>query len=465
MTMTWPRLLSQARVDASGRVKKREGEAARSQFQRDWDRLIFSHALRRMHDKTQVFPLPEDDVVHSRLTHSLEAASVGRSLAHAAGAVLIERHGLRDVTAADFGAIVSAACLAHDIGNPPFGHAGEDAISEFFRQNSVGQQALQTLTEAERSDLTRFEGNAQGFRTLARLQLEAAGGMRLTAATLATFMKYPRLSGDRAAQEAMAKLPKPLRPELKKQGVHLAERDAFRALCDDVGLLPIEVPGAEAVEAHARHPLAYLVEAADDICYSILDIEDGVRLNLVTAAEAEERLLPIVRRDPHHRETATVRSPRDRVGLLRAVAINQLVNECVEAFLASESALREGREARTLKDVIPSGGELAALNGFAREKCYQSAPVLEIELAGYEAIGGLLEDFVDAVVSAEGKPSTRQKKVLELLRNQSEEESESPEPTRYGRLLRVTDYVSGMTDRYALALYRRVRGISVPGRL
>ncbi len=457
--MTWSELLSQARVDAGGRVKKREGEAARSQFQRDWDRLIFSHALRRMHDKTQVFPLPEDDVVHSRLTHSLEAASVGRSLAHAAGATVIERHGLRDVTASDFGAIVSAACLAHDIGNPPFGHAGEDAIGEFFRRNDVGKEALAGLAEAERGDLTRFEGNAQGFRTLARLQLESAGGMRLTAATLATFMKYPRLSGDAAAQASLGALQK--RPELKKQGVHLAERDAFRALCADVGLLPLE--GADAVEAHVRHPLAYLVEAADDICYSILDIEDGVRLNLVTAHEAEERLLPIVRRWGGQLATSTIRSPRERVGYLRAVAINQLIDECVEAFLSHEDALLAGKLAKTLKDVIPSGGDLNALNGFAREKCYQSALVLEIELAGYEAIGGLLEDFVEAVLSAEGKPSTRQKKVLELLRDQ--EGALPEEPTRYGRLLRVTDYVSGMTDRYALSLYRRIRGISVPGRL
>jgi dGTPase len=453
--MTWMQLLSQTRVSASGQVRKREGEAERSQFQRDWDRLIFSNALRRMHDKTQVFPLPEDDVVHSRLTHSLEAASVGRSIAHAVGSVVIHRHRL-ELSPSDLGAIVAAACLAHDIGNPPFGHAGEDAISEFFRCNSVGQEALKTLSPEEQADFIDFEGNAQGFRTIARLQMESGGGMRLTAATLAAFMKYPRLSGEAGGQV-------PVRPELKKHGIHRAERAIFEALCQEVGLLALS--GAEAVCGHVRHPLAYLVEAADDICYSILDIEDGVRLNLVSARDADEMLLPIVSSRPNYQPSrpGAFRSPLDRVGYLRAIAISQLIEECTSAFLDSERELLSGTHVRALKDGLPSGEALGALNRFAREKCYQSAAVLEIELAGYQAIGGLLHDFVDAVLSEEGKPSKRQRKTLELIGDREGEWD--PDSSRYERLLRVTDYVSGMTDRFALALYRRIRGISVPGRL
>jgi dGTPase len=279
--------------------------------------------------------------------------------------------------------------------------------------------------------------------------------MRLTAATLATFMKYPRLAGELGKGA-------PRRPELKKHGIHQAERAAFGALCQEVGLLPL--PGAQAVEAHVRHPLAYLVEAADDLCYSILDIEDGVRLNLVSGKEAEDMLLPIVRRDPRFQDErrAKIRSARERVGFLRAIAINQLIEECAQAFLDAEDALLKGTHDRALKDVIPSGPALSELNQFAREKCYQSAAVLEIELAGYRAIGGLLEDFVDAVLSAEGKPSKRQKKALELLGGREQEVPLTG--TRYERLLRVTDYVSGMTDRFALSLYRRLRGISLPGR-
>ena len=454
--MTWQQLLSHARVSASGQVVKREGEPERSQFQRDWDRLIFSNALRRMHDKTQVFPLPEDDVVHSRLTHSLEAASVGRSLAHAVGAVVVQRRHL-DLGASDFGAIVSAACLAHDIGNPPFGHAGEDAISEFFLHNPVGQEALRTLPAEERSDFTAFEGNAQGFRTVARLQMESGGGMRLTAASLAAFMKYPRLSGGDDVKV-------PPRPEMKKHGVHRAEQSIFQALCQEVGL--IALPGAEHVDGHVRHPLAYLVEAADDICYSILDVEDGVHLNLVAARDAEEMLLAIVRNRPGYKDQrrTAFRSPRERVAFLRAIAIGQLIDECTQAFVDNEEALLTGAHDRALKDVIPSRDALAALNEFARDKCYRSPAVLEIELAGYEAIGGLLHDLVDAVMSAETRPTKRQRKTLDLL-GQNGAVEDPRALSRYERLLRVTDYVSGMTDRYALALYRRIRGISVPGRL
>ncbi len=452
--MTWQQLLSDARVSASGKVVKREGEPERSQFQRDWDRLIFSDALRRMHDKTQVFPLPEDDVVHSRLTHSLEAASVGRSLAHSVGAVVIPRHQL-DLSPSDLGAIVAAACLAHDIGNPPFGHAGEDAISEFFRNDPVGQDALKQLAPEERSDFTSFEGNAQGFRTVARLQMESGGGMRLTAASLAAFMKYPRFSGEGD--------PDP-RPEMKKHGVHRAESTIFKALCQEVGLTAL--PGAEQVHGHLRHPLAYLVEAADDICYSILDVEDGVHLNLVPTRDAEEMLLAIVRKRPDYTEQRRLafRSPRERVAYLRAIAIGQLIDECTQAFVDNERALLSGEHNRALKDVIPSHEALVALNEFARSTCYRSTAVLEIELAGFEAIGGLLQDFVDAVLSAEGRPTKRQRKTLDLL-GQSVTAEDLRALPRYERLLRVTDYVSGMTDRYALALYRRIRGISVPGRL
>lgn len=458
MSMEWRALLSKRRLSHAGVFQDAPHQSQRSPFERDWDRVLFSTAFRRMHDKTQVFPLPDNDVVHSRLTHSLEVASIGRSLGKGVGRVLLERHpelvapevGLDHH---DFGDVVAAGCLAHDIGNPPFGHAGESAIATYFASGD-GAAVLAPLSPRQRSDFQSFEGNAQGFRIVTRLQLETYGGLQLTAATLAAFSKYPRESGDDLRLDKMA--------ATKKHGFFQHEAPVFGALAEEVGLLPLQ---AARGRSWARHPLAYLVEAADDICYSILDIEDGVRLGYVDAARAQELLGKISRRNARFDEARFEKDadPMERVSYLRAMAINQMIVECTDVFLASEPALLAGQLATPLADIIDSAKDLRALQELALACCYQAPDVLEIELAGYRALGGLLATFVPAAASDDGsgKAPLPLQKALALLQGRG---VQTKDLSLYERILRATDYVSGMTDRHALATFRRITGIAIPGR-
>lgn len=453
--MDWKRLLSRKRVGAGGDLQQTTPESARSAFERDWDRLLFSSAFRRMHDKTQVFPLPDDDVVHSRLTHSLEVASVGRSLGKRVGRAICERHAIETTNfdPHDVGDVVAAACLAHDIGNPPFGHAGEDAIAAFFR-SQVGTAALGGMTERERFDLETFEGNAQGFRVITRVQLEADGGLHLTAASIASFCKYPRASGNDLVREGRA--------STKKHGLFQEDVGTFESIAAELELPEFHAPSGG--RAWARHPLAFLVEAADDICYSILDIEDGVRLRHVNLADAEELLSAIASKSTAFTLTRlnAFEEPEDRVGYLRAMAIGQMIEECTRLFLDTDRDLLDAKFDSPLSAVIPSKTELKALTSMARKRCYNAPEVIEIELAGYEALGGLLGHFLPAVVAEESARTVPQRKAVELLRGRGARVDGLP---LYRRILRVTDFVSGMTDRHALATYRRLKGISIPGRV
>jgi dGTPase len=454
MSMNWAQLMSRARIDCTGAARPSVTEEARSDFERDWDRILFSAAFRRMHDKTQVFPLPEDDVIHSRLTHSLEVASVGRSLGKLVGKTICERHGIEHSAFSfhDVGDVVAAACLAHDIGNPPFGHAGEDAIASFFRSGH-GAIAISSLSSREKADLTSFEGNAQGFRVLTRLQIEADGGLQLTAATLGAFCKYPRESGDELHDRDLA--------ATKKHGVFQEDRHVLDAVAAQVGL--IKHRSHSEGNAWCRHPLAFLVEAADDICYSILDIEDGVRLGHASLAEATNLFRPLAQRAAgfsQERLRGFEGSPKACVGYLRAMAIGTLISECVDTFLNLEQLILDGTQPKGLAKEIPSKAELRALTEFARTNCYQARSVVEIELAGYEALGGLLECFVGSVVRDEGGTEREQRFRLLLPKRGGD----LRDRTLYGRILRATDYVSGMTDRHALATYRRLKGIALPGR-
>jgi dGTPase len=466
MTMEWRALFSQRRLSHDGVFQDAPHQAQRSPFERDWDRVLFSTAFRRMHDKTQVFPLPDNDVVHSRLTHSLEVASIGRSLGKTVARTLLARNAelARHVDAHDFGDVVAAGCLAHDIGNPPFGHAGENAIATYF-ESGEGRAALEGLTPRQRTDFEKFEGNAQGFRILTRLQLEADGGLQLTAATLAAFTKYPRASGDDLRIEGMA--------ATKKHGFFQHEAPGFAALAKETGLVRLDdrgdaERGGEGGASWARHPLAYLVEAADDVCYSILDIEDGVRLGYVEAGRAEELLGVLARRTAQFSEArlAQCADPMTRIGYLRAMAIGQMIDECAGVFVDEERALMGGTMRRSLADSIGSARDLKALQELALERCYQAPDVLEIELAGYRALGGLLALFVPAAVSddgraAEGPRNVQHQKALALLHGRG---VRTPQHSTYERILRVTDHVSGMTDRHALATFRRITGIAIPGR-
>lgn len=449
--MDWIQLMSDGRVASDGKVGPSSLDG-RSPFERDWDRIIFSTAFRRLHDKTQVFPLPEDDVVHSRLTHSLEVASVGRSLGTSVGEIVREGYNLpNELSAAAFGDVVAAACLAHDIGNPPLGHAGEDAIGRFFR---LRQHALGAFSERQRTDLQMFEGNAQGFRILTRLQLEEYGGLRLTAATLGAFLKYPRESGDDLKNIAGA--------ASKKFGVFQSESEVLKSLAATLGLSPyISTTGGRGWK---RHPLAYIVEAADDICNSILDLEDGVRLKYVNFDELQKALSEIVQDASTYsaERYRSFRTERDKIGYLRALAIGVLIKDCISLFRVCGDDLLAGRDVEPFADKIPHKGALANLLCIAKSKCYNAADVLEIELSGYEALGGLLARFAEGAWNDKPQRGTLEARALQFLTERSLIEREQG---AYQRALRITDYVSGMTDRYALSLYRRTSGISIPGRL
>jgi dGTPase len=454
----WPQLLSRKRISHHPRLSPPPAEAGRSDFERDWDRILFSTAFRRLHDKTQVFPLPDDDVVHSRLTHSLEVASVGRSLGKLVGAEIAKRHGIvpdGEFNYHDVGDIVAAACLAHDIGNPPFGHCGEDAIATFFR-STFGAALIVGLTDRERADLQAFEGNAQGFRLVTRLQQEVDGGLQLTTATLAAFAKYPRDAG--------ADLVVSGRASTKKHGYFQHDAEIFGVIANEVGLIPQSAPSG--ARRWCRHPLAFVVEAADDVCYSVLDIEDGVRLRLVPAGDAEEllRIVASKARAFSPDRLAAFTESKGQIGYLRALAIGRLIEESCAVFLDAERSILDGAFDTSLSDAIPSKTELKALKELARVKCYEAPEVIEIELAGYEALGGLLEHFIPAVVAEPSDRAARperEKKALQLLEGRGVDVGSS---SLYERLLRVTDFVSGMTDRHALATYRRLKGIAIPGR-
>lgn len=445
MRMNWARLLSKKRVTHRAEIVDATDEEARTAFERDWDRIIFSTAFRRLHDKTQVFPLPDDDVVHSRLTHSLEVSSVGRSLGTLIGQGICKNSTHVPVNCHDIGAIVAGACLAHDIGNPPFGHAGEDAIGAFFRKEET-LASLSGLTEQQRSDLTAFEGNAQGFRILTRLQHESGGGFQLTAAMLGAFCKYPRISGKQLYDFRNV--------ATKKHGCFQQEQNILEAVADEVGLLPGESQGA-----WSRHPLAFLVEAADDICNSILDIEDGARLGHVDRNEAERLLLDILQNSPFQPKRLNELEKSKRLEYLRALSIGHMIQECNKVFFENEEKILQGQFYSSLAKSIPSASKLKALTNLARQHCYQDPGVLEIELAGYEALGGLLSYFVPTLYN-EQREANRSTRAKELLRQRGVSLAGD---SIYEKILRITDYVSGMTDRHALNTYRRLRGISLPG--
>lgn len=415
----------------------------RTPFQRDYDRIVFSSAFRRLHDKTQVFPLPENDLVHSRLTHSLEVACVGRSLGTIVGQAVVARGDVPPwCTARDFGDVVAAACLAHDIGNPPFGHSGEDAIGSWF--GGPGAAHLASLSPTERSDLELFEGNAQGFRIVTRLQMPTQPGLRLTHATLAAFTKYPRGSAPKGERPARH----------KKHGFHAAEARYFEEVAGAVGLPPRDAATRDGrpVSAWARHPLAFLVEAADDICYAILDLEDGVRLGHVGFDLAYQCLEPLAKL---RRALDAEGDAKERVGLLRAMAISTLISECFAVFTERERDILAGTLDEPLTKLVPSRGHLEVIKKETRARCYQAREVLEIEIAGYEVLTFLLEELVGAALV--DVPTPRQEKLLKLLPHDPRAHDRTP----YERILVVTDYLSGMTDTFAVSTFRRLKGMAL----
>lgn len=451
--MLWPRLLTRRRLGSSTEPRD---TTARTDFQRDFDRVVFSSAFRRMQDKTQVFPLSKVDYVRTRLTHSLEASSIGRSLGTLVGEQVIARHGLKGFEAADFGNIVAAACLAHDIGNPPFGHSGEDAIRHWASDAEYGARRVAMLRGSQQEDFLSFEGNAQGFRIVTRLQNpDNPGGLQLTLATLAAFTKYPReswLGGNRYTGASA-----------KKQGFTAADRASFEAVAEAVGLIRRN----DHYAVWHRHPLAFLVEAADDISYRVIDIEDGYRLGHFSYQEVTDAFLDLVPDRAHQQaRTLGIRDNKDRVEFLRAKVINEIIQQCLACFMDNERALLEGAFDEPLLWVMPSRRQADNLVAMAQREIYCAPEVVSIQAAGFQVISDLLERFIQAIddVAEHGQlASPRSRMLIRLVPEQFIGEARVPSEDPYQRLLSLTDFVSGMTDSYAVSLYKKVTGISLPG--
>ena len=449
--MDWSQLLSADRLGRERRSVPRD--PARSEFRRDADRITFSTAFRRLQDKTQVFPLADNDYVRTRLTHSLEVSSVGRSLGARTGAVICQRHGLA-AHGSDFGDIVAAAALAHDLGNPPFGHSGEDAIRHWFKTSPTAHDASGTLTPEQRADIERYEGNAQGFRLITRLQMpDNPGGLQLTHATLGAFTKYPRESiiPETGVRGASA----------KKFGFYQSEREHFASVAETCGLIR-RAPGTA---CWARHPLAFLVEAADDICYRLVDFEDGFRLGHLEYDEVRESFMALIPPANHPKRLHDAHTDHRRVQLLRDIAIGAAIEECAEIFLENEATILSGEFDVPLIDAVPSAEAWTTIQKRSVETIYATTRGVEIEAAGFEVLGGLLDIFVsslnDAAISE--RPSARSRKLLQLVPAETLGPNRTPDPDPYHRLLKMLDFVSGMTDSYAVSLYKKVRGISLPG--
>ena len=441
--MTWPQLLSSQRTGQKQSVH----EQSRSAFEQDYDRIIFSHPFRKLQDKTQVHPLPELDFVHTRLTHSLEVSSVGRSLGKRVGEVILQRHDElnKEFSLFDFGAIVAAAALAHDIGNPPFGHAGEDAISDFFLHHPQGLSFKDKVNEAEWNDLIKFEGNAQGFRLLTKNQY----GLKLTFATLGAFTKYP-------CPALFPQRDKSKRSQ-KKYGFFQTEKEIFKEVAHQLGV------NEKTEYVSLRHPLAFLVEAADDICYSIIDMEDGCSLGLVSYEEAKVLFEGILTKSKSKLgKLDHLTSQQEKIGYLRALAIGDLMDECSSLFLEKETDILSGKFDQALADHCPSKDALKEIINVSRSKIYQARQVVEIEAAGHEVLPGLLEEFTKAGNYLMQNTKSRKYQNLQLLLPKEVQLDISVQPENVYLMLRnVIDFVSGLTDRHALSLYRKIKGISV----
>lgn len=441
--MNWKALLSSQR---SGQ-KALSHEQSRSVFEQDFDRIIFSHPFRRLQDKTQVHPLPEHDFVHTRLTHSLEVSSVGRSLGKRVGEIVLERHRelKNDFSFFDFGAIVAAASLTHDLGNPPFGHAGEDAISDFFAQHPAGVYFKNKVDAASWEDLIHFEGNAQGFRILNKNQF----GLKLTFATLGAFTKYP----------CVALLPSRDRKKRsqKKYGFFQTEKQIFSEVAAN-----LQLPKS-GDESWTRHPLAFLVEAADDICYSIIDLEDGCSLGLVNFSEALPLFEAVITKSRSKLgKLDSLGNQAEKIAYLRALAIADLMDECTTLFLDNENDILQGIFDRALCDECPSADALKQIIGISIDKIYSALSVVEVEAAGHEVLPGLLEEFtMTGAMILEGRKSRKYSNLQKLFPAEIIN-SIKVQPDNYYHMLRnVVDYISGMTDKHAISLYRKIKGMSL----
>lgn len=441
--MQWEKLLSLRRQGDKGKRLRKEQDDTRLGFEVDYDRIIFSSAFRSLQDKTQVIPLSKTDFVHTRLTHSLEVSVVGRSIGRLVGKKIIEKYPylneIHGFQMNDFGAIVAAASLSHDIGNPPFGHSGEKAIGEYFSIGN-GRHFKDQLTAAQWQDLIDFEGNANGFSVLTASRPGSEGGLRITYATLGAFMKYPKESLPKKPTAAVAD---------KKYGFFQSDKMFFEEVAAELGMMQKTTTAGISFE---RHPLAYLVEAADDICYTIIDFEDGINLGLVSEDYALEYLIKLVKDTIDASKYKTLTTKEDRISYLRALAIGSLITDAVGVFVANEELILEGKFPYPLMDKSKYKAQMDDIINLSVKNIYQSREVIEKELTGYQIINNLLDKFITAYNNQyEGKATNYDVLLLKLLPEKHNHEKAA----LYDRLLHICHFISMLTDGKAL-IYNKI---------
>jgi dGTPase len=457
--MTWNNCFSPSRYGVD-----KQQEDIRTEYERDWDRLIFSSAFRRLQNKTQVFPLPEEVFVHNRLTHSLEVASVGRSLGKIVGDYLYKLDGIKsDYSASEFyenslKSVIAAGCLAHDLGNPAFGHSGEEAISKYFRKRDTDKvedlKFKKLFSNAEWKDLVTFEGNANAFRIITMQQKgRLKGGFRLTYSTIGSALKYPCES--LASDKNMI--------HRKKYGYFKIDESVFLDIAKELNMIEDNVEGRI---VYKRHPFVYLVEAADDICYNIIDFEDAHRLGILdykTVRKNFEKIISTNKMENFEwikkQANSLKDDPNESLAYLRAKAINTLTNRCAEVFLDNKDSILSGDYDKSLIEDIPElSSTLKIIKDKSKKKIYNAKKVVELEIAGFRIMSALVQDFVTAALTPKDIRDNEEKKILELLPKQFAFDEAS---TPYNKVMHILDFISGMTDLFALKLYRKLRGIEI----
>lgn len=439
--MNWEQLLSLKRQGDTHKRLRIEQDETRIGFEVDYDRIIFSAAFRSLQDKTQVIPFSKTDFVHTRLTHSLEVSVVGRTLGRRVGEAILKKYPqLREAygyQSNDFGAIVASASLAHDIGNPPFGHSGEKSIGDFFKTGS-GKKYKSQLSPQQYQDLCDFEGNANGLKILSKSRDGIPGGLRLSYATLGAFTKYPKGSLPKKPTSHVAD---------KKFGYFENQKPFFEEVARELGLQKKD-------GTLNRHPLAFLVEAADDICYTLIDFEDGINLGLISEDYALEYLINLVKDTIDRKKYNALEHTTDRVAYLRALSINTLINDAVAIFLQNEEAILKGVFSSSIMDVSKYKAQMKDIIDISVNQVYKSSEVIEKELKGYQVINRLLEVFVTASVNnQQGTLSAFDKLVLECLPKQYLHSDQD----LYSQLLDTSCFVASLTDGKALEWYQKMR--------
>ena len=443
--MNWEQLLSLRRQGDTNKRLRIEQDETRLGFEVDYDRIIFSSAFRSLQDKTQVIPLSKTSFVHTRLTHSLEVSVVGRSLGRIIGKAVLEKYPQLKKThgyqSNDFGAIVAAASLAHDIGNPPFGHSGEKAIGNYFL-NGNGKRFKSQLSSKEYQDLIDFEGNANGFKILSETKNGVEGGLRLSFATLGAFMKYPK--------ESLPKKPS-LNISDKKYGVFQSEKDFFLEVAKELGL---QNRGDRKDISFSRHPLAFLVEAADDICYTIIDFEDGINLGLIDEEFALEYLIKLVKDNINTVKYNSLTKSSDRLAYLRSLAINTLVAEVSSVFINNEEAILNGKFTTSLLDKSKFKAQVDDIIKISVQKIYKCNNVIDKEIAGYKILNTLLEVFTNSIENHIKGTTTQFDQLIlnDLILENSEDSS------MYQFLIEVCNYISRLTDSNAMLNFHKING-------